>query len=246
MKTFQEECEALAPLQTFDPMAFEGDENAPQRLCNLVLSLALIYNDCKNAMYAAVLLRECKPVEKHELNGVWGTWAGTDWHLCRLLISAVHELFVLIQDHRDLLDHPFLSKVIKQLHPNSRSAWQSLVNVAIDATPKDDLGRVLLLTRNKVVFHYDPNVICRGFRRQFLGDSRSQDRAIISRGLSMNASRFYFADAAVEGYFREMVGENEVGKLSLKVHEIVESLNFALLGLVDRFIQQRGFAYRNV
>jgi hypothetical protein len=48
MKSFQEECATLESLQTFDPAAFEGDETVPQKLCNLVLALALIYNDCKN------------------------------------------------------------------------------------------------------------------------------------------------------------------------------------------------------
>jgi hypothetical protein len=95
------------------------------------------------------------------------------------------------------------------------------------------------------VFHYDPKGIFNGYKRQFLHPQRPQDRAFISRGRSMNASRFYFADAAVEGYFRDMVGESEISNLSLKVHETVESLNFALLGIVDQFIQQRGFAYRN-
>jgi hypothetical protein len=62
----------------------------------------------------------------------------------------------------------------------------------------------------------------------------------------MEASRFFFADAAVDGYFKEVVGEGDVGQLSKKVRDVVELLNIALLWLVDRFIQQRRFAYRNV
>jgi len=135
MKSFQEECATLESLQTFDPAAFEGDENVPQRLCNLVLALALIYNDCKNTTYAALLLKDCKPTGKHEINAVWGTWAGTEWHLFRLMISAVHELFVLIQDHQDVLNHDFLLKVVKQLHPTSRKSWESLTAAASGATP---------------------------------------------------------------------------------------------------------------
>jgi hypothetical protein len=140
MKSFQEECAALESLQTFDPAAFEGDENVPQRLCNLVLALALIYNDCKNTTYAAHLLNECKPAGESETNAVWGTWAGTEWHLYRLMISAVHELFALIKDHQDVLNHDFLLKVVKQLPPGSRKSWESLTAAAIGATPKDDFG----------------------------------------------------------------------------------------------------------
>jgi hypothetical protein len=246
MKSFQEECATLESLQTFDPAAFAGDENVPQKLCNLVLALALIYNDCKNTTYAAVLLKECKPAGEPETNAVWGTWAGTEWHLFRLMISAVHELFILIQDHQDVLNHEYLVKVVKQLPPASRKSWESLTAAASGATPKDDFGRRLLQIRNQTVFHYDPKGIFRGFKNHFLAPTRKQDRAFISRGISMGASRFYFADAAVEGYFREIVGKDELRQLSTKIHDVVDSLNFALLGLVGQFIQQRGFAYRNV
>lgn len=107
MKTFEEQCVELASLNTFDPMAFQGDKDVPQDLCSLVLSLALIYNDCKNAMYAANLLRDAKPEGQFQFNGLWATWSGIDWHLTRLLVSHVHELFELIRKYRDLLDHPF-------------------------------------------------------------------------------------------------------------------------------------------
>jgi hypothetical protein len=246
MKSFQAECATLQSLQTFDPAAFEGDETVPQNLCNLVLALALIYNDCKNTAYAALLLKESRPSGKHEINALWGTWSGIEWHLFRLMSSAVHELFILIQDHRDLLNHEFLIKVVKQLHPTSRKSWNSLIAAASDATPKDDFGHLLLRIRNKMVFHYDSKEIFRGFKKHFLVPTRSQDRAYISRGRSMSATRFYFADAAVQGYFREMVGKDELRQLSIKILDVVDSLNFALLGLVGQFIQQRGFAYRNV
>ena len=245
MKSFQEECATLEQPETFDPAAFEGDENVPQRLCNLVLALALIYNDCKNTIYAVHLLKQCKPTGGYELNAVWGTWSGTDWHLFRLMISAVHELFNLIQNHQDVLTHEFFIKVVKRLPPPSRKSWESLTAAASGATAKEEFGHMLLRIRNQIVFHYDPKGIFAGFKRELLSPTRLQDRAFISRGRSMDASRFYFADAAIQGYFREIVGTGEVGQLSAKILNIIDSLNFALLSLVDRFIQLRGFAYRN-
>jgi hypothetical protein len=246
MRTFEKECEELASLNTFDPMAFEGNEDVPQDLCSFVLSLALIYNDCKNAMYAAYLLRDAKPEGQFQLNGLWATWSGIDWHLTRLFISHVHELFELIRNHRGVIDHPFFVKVVKQVHGHSREAWRSLINVADDASPKDEFGRILLLIRNKIVFHYDPKGIYRGFRNQFLDPGCPQQRAYVSRGLSMSQTRFYFADVAVQGYFQEIQSTIKGTNLSRKVMEIIESLNFALIGIVDRFIQLRGFAYREV
>ena len=53
----------LAPLETFDPEAFIGDDVAPQSLCNLILTLALIYNDCKDIIAAHITLQEARPSE---------------------------------------------------------------------------------------------------------------------------------------------------------------------------------------
>jgi hypothetical protein len=169
MKTFQEECATLEALQTFDPAAFEGNEEVPQELCNFVLALALIYNDCKNMTYAATLLKECRPPGAPEKTVVWGTYSGTDRHLFRLMISTVHELFRLIQEHKDVLTHEFLVKTVKQLPRPYRQSWVSLTSAATGATPKDEFGRMLLRIRNKIVFHYDPEEIFRGFKRQFFG-----------------------------------------------------------------------------
>jgi len=246
MKSFQEECAKLEALETFDPAAFEGDEKVPQKLCNLVLALAVIYNDCKNIIYAAHLHKESKPTGTHELNSVWGAWSGINWHLFRLMISAVHELFGLIKDNEDVLTHEFIVKVVKQLPPSSRKSWESLTTAARGATAKDEFGHMLLRIRNQIVFHYDPKGIIAGYKREFLSSIRTQDRAYISRGLSMDTSRFYFADAAVQGYFQEIVGTGEIGQLSAKILTVVDLLNSALLNLVDRFIQQRRFAYRKV
>jgi hypothetical protein len=167
-------------------------------------------------------------------------------HLLRIMITCIHELFAVINSHQDVLAHPFFGLVIKQLDPESRRYWESLIAVAQDATPKDDFGHLLLRIRNKVMSHYDPKDIYTGYKRHFLHPKRVHDRAFVSRGNSMNSSRFYFADAAVEGYLKELLGESEFQDLSIKLRDIVGSLNFALRGVVDRFIQKRGFGYRTV
>ena len=161
------------------------------------------------------------------------------------MISSVHELFKQIKGHETVLSHGFFVTVVKHLPRDSRKSWESLTTVATGATPKDDFGRMLLRIRNKIAFHYDPEEIFRGFKQQLLGANPPQDRAYISCGLSMAASRLYFADAAVGGYFQEIVGKDEVRQLSTKIHGVIELLNVALLRLVDQFIQRRGFAYGN-
>lgn len=244
MKTFLDECSELAPLETFDPAAFQCDARAPQELCNLVLSLALIYNDCKDVIYSHVLLGESRPQNPVRKNRPWGAWMGLDFHIFRLLVGLLHELFDLIRDSQDFIEHPFLESVLKQLPRPAREAWNAVVTVASGATPADPLGKSLLLIRHKVSSHYDPRAIVAGYRHHFFGAGKLDDRAFISRGNSMKNTRFYFADAAATGYLKSIVGKRQSEEVMMNVLELVRPVNLALKGIVESFIQRRGYAYR--
>src|SRR5258705_1291558 len=93
---FNQECEMLAALETFDPEAFRGNEKVPQTVCNFVLALALIYNDCKDAIYAHVAVAACKPDGPPQKTKVWGAMSGAQFHAFRGLAGLMHELFGLI------------------------------------------------------------------------------------------------------------------------------------------------------
>lgn len=246
MRSFQDECSELAPLDTFDPAAFLGNAAVPQELCNFVLSLALIYNDCKDVIYSRILLGESRPGHPPRRDRSWGAWTGVEFHIFRLLVGLTHELFDLIRDSRDVIQHPFLESVTKQLSPPAREAWNAVVSVASGATPADPLGKSLLLLRNKVSSHYDPKAIIAGYKHHFLGTEKIDDRGFISRGANMKGTRFYFADAAATSYLRSIVGGTQAEELMMTVADLLRSVNHALMGTVGAFIQKRGYAYRAV
>lgn len=244
MKTFKEECGALAPLESFDPTAFRAGPGVPQELCNFVLALALIHNDCKGAIYARVLLAEATPDPPIKKNRHCGAWYGVDFQLFRLFVGLLHELFDLIRDNQASLQEPFLREVLKQLASDSRRAWDAVVTVASGGTPSDSLGRRLLLLRNKASFHYDPKAIFSGYSHHFLSATPLDDRAFISRGKNMQENRFYFADAAATGYLSAIMGRSESDEMRMDVAELLRTVNHALLYIVDAFIQRRGYPYR--
>ncbi len=244
MPGFREECEMLAALESFDPEAFRGNEQVPQAVCNFVLALALIYNDCKDAIYAHVALAASKPAGSPQKTKVWGAIAGAQLHAFRAVAGLLHELFELIRDNNDVLRHDVFVSLVQRLHPRSREAWAALVAVASDATPTDKLGKRLLLLRNKVFFHYDAKAIFSGYAQHFLGPAKQDDRAYVSRGASMRATRFFFADAAATGYVRSVVGPDDTGELMEELGDIVERINYGLMMIVGTFIQRRGYSFR--
>lgn len=246
MKSFQDECSELAPPETFDPAVFLGDPAVPQELCNFILSLALIYNDCKDVVYSSLLLGELRPQHPVRKDQAWGAWGGIHFHIFRLFIGLLHELFNLIRNNQDVIQHPFLALVIKQLPPSRRDAWNAVITVASGATPTDPLGKSLLLIRHKVSAHYDPKAVFDGYKHHFIGTKKADDRAFISRGNNMQSTRFYFADAAATGWLRLAVGKNQLDDMAMTIVNLLRPINHALMGIVETFIQKRGYAYRVV
>lgn len=243
MKTFQEECSELAQLETFDPAAFQADDKVTQDLCNFILALALIYNDCKNLIYAYTVNEQSCPKGKVRTR-LGGASSGIQVHIFRTIIGLLHELFKLIQNNKSLLQQKFFMSVVSQMNQPAKKAWNTVVAVALGNKPSNKLGKRLLLVRNKISFHYDCKAIFNGYSHHFLKSEPIDDRAFISRGSSMKKSRFYFADAAAQGYLGSMMGQKNMGKLIIEIVDLLDPVNRSLMAIVTSYIQKRGFAYR--
>ena len=60
----------------------------------------------------------------------------------------------------------------------------------------------------------------------------------------MQETRFFFADAAVQGCFESLTGGKE--EIADKLGDLSTSINMALYNLIESFIQARGFAWRKM
>ena len=60
----------------------------------------------------------------------------------------------------------------------------------------------------------------------------------------MSKTRYFFADAAVEGYLaKEVVGRNGEDLLAELTH-IINDLHFPLMSIIHHFIVKRGYRYQ--
>jgi hypothetical protein len=243
MTNLSDETTHHGPLQTFDPKAFVADNDVPQDVCNFVLTLALVYNDCKNGIFSNLLLTESKPPGKPELSRAWGVYSGIKVHYVRLHFALIHELLNLISDNEPIIRHPFFVSVITLLPSTARESWDALVAASLQKPTSSPLNKALLMVRNKVSFHYDPKELYRGYRWHFLRSLESTEPAFVSRSTNMRGSRFYFADAAADGYLQSLA-ENTDSSTN-RLADITAELNRAIMQIVDRFIQKRGFAYKD-
>ena len=244
MTNFTQEAEQLAPLQTFSREAFVGDSNVPQGICNFVLALALIYNDCKDGIFSNLILGESKPSGGIQLSRPWGAYSGFMVHILRLHLALIQELLNLIEKSQQTIKHPFLNSVIQQLSKQDRDSWDALADAALQKQTSSPLNKFLLMIRNKVSSHYNAKELYRGYQYHFFRNDSSSESPFISRGTNMQSTRFYFADAAADGYLQSQAVKENPNELMNRVADLTRDLNRAIMQVVNHFIQKRGFAYK--
>ena len=246
----EESLNNLNPLETFNPDVFVADKDYDQDLCNFILALSLVWNDMKDLMIYFEYMRSLEPVkieikkpEDMPIDCKWGEISGTKMHIEKLLVSLLHELVKLIRDSKGVIDSMCFKKIYKQLHKDSRLAWDTVLKFAYDeADSKSDLGRALIMVRNKITNHYDKNELFKGYKRKFIG---TKEKPYISRGNNMLSHRFYFADATAQQYARSHMDKISPEEFYINVDLIKNNLNFAIKDIVETFIQRRS-AWRKI
>jgi hypothetical protein len=130
-------------------------------------------------------------------------------------------------------------RIVKKIHPEARKAWKALASIQKGSKSTDPLARYVYWARNKVAFHYDPTAIRHGFELAFRDPAANAPWA--SRGNSMAAARFYFADAAVDAYMRDSarIDAPTIKQLLEGKSEVVTQINHALREIVGGFIRWR-------
>jgi hypothetical protein len=245
--TFAKALSSLAPLESFDPEAFDGGGDiALQRVCDLVAALALAWNDYKGNFLVYSLLAELDSTIPHGTTAQRLEYEGLEQQLVRMQSATLHELLRLIGKNREPITHPLFVEIVRSIPAKQRNAWKSLVDAAENKPASGTTEELLALVRNKVSFHYDAERIGAGLRKYF-SDPDLKDRAFLSRGGSALERRFHFADAAARGYLMTILpGGPSLGGFFGDLLTYFSRLNSTLAIIVQRFVEKRGFAWRRV
>jgi hypothetical protein len=227
--------EELAPLESFDDNVFISDNPDEQKVCDLVLTLSLIYNDLKNYMWALDQLEKTKP-KKRRIARYNGQHSGFNLHMNRLFYAHIRALYDVVNKNQDVIKLPLFEKTIKTLNPDLRELWLALVSIATDGRVNGldkSIKKVLEQIRHTSISHYNISEIGRGYKEFF---SKNPMRAFISHGNKMGKTRFYFADAAIEGYISGILG-SEIKNLISNIDPFMDRVVLTLYNIVINFIQ---------
>ncbi|MDP6777368.1 MAG: hypothetical protein QGI83_11455 [Candidatus Latescibacteria bacterium] len=244
MTPFEDDFQKLSRLQTFDPAVFEGDDETPQSVCDFVLALCLVHNDCKDALYAYELLQKEEPHVFWTPRQVSGTYTAMETYVIRIQLALIHELLELIKRHTYDLETPTFKAVRRQMPRRAGDTWDALVAVALGKPTRSRLGKYLAGFRSKVSFRYDERGIRRGYRERYFSDPPSEPR--VSLGGSVQATRFYFADASMEDYLGGQVGSEDWVDELKRIADATTRITRALGPILRNFVHRRGYRMRAV
>lgn len=237
MTTFAEMVEALVEAEAFDSKAFVGDAEWPQDLCDLMLALALAFNDFKDVLMTHVVLNSAQPPGERERTAPWGHHGGISVHLMRVQCGLVYEVLELLRKNGRILNSPNFKSIVRKLEPTQREAWKGLEDAALHRGSVRAFTGTLKSIRNTVAFHYGTVELAQGYRDFF---SESDEKPMISLGSNLPGSRFYFADAAAWRATTNASAEEKVRRFLSGDDKILSQTHQALFHVVAYFIQMRG------
>jgi hypothetical protein len=223
----------LAPLTELPPEVFQraghNDVDA------FILSLALAYNDLKDINWTVEQLSKCKPTTA--VTAEVAQWSGMNIFTNRQTLALLNELLQAIAAHRHLLNGGDLNHAIAQLKGRARNAWESLVAASQD-DESDEFRKFLVKVRSNVASHYyQPKALLRAYQGYFF-ERASDDfnkAAYVSLGDTMEATRFYFVDAAPAWYYQHIQNV----ELYEEARKYIPMVNTALRWLVEAFLVVR-------
>lgn len=190
----------LAPLVAFPPEVF-GSSNSHNAADAFILSLALAFNDMKGVQWTIVQLDKCRP----KVSGPspeMGQWAGMKLQMTRLTMLILHEILNAIESAAtDVFDDECFATALSGLNRRYRSDWHELVALAHHAGEESPVRNYIERVRHNFAAHYyQPKALLKGYQQYFF--ERAQDElnahAYASFGDRIEATRFYFADAAAQ------------------------------------------------
>lgn len=233
----------LHPLKGFDRKLLFADDDFLE-LDRLILMFAMVWNDLK----ANLIFWEVTFLQKHKaadgLDAGNGQISGLQLTLIKSNLSIIHEFLELLKSRKNIYQTPFFSEVIRNLSVKNRDFWKLIVDAAEENYEKtDDLSKFLkkaMLIRNHIGFHFQNlKGLAKGYETFFVNNP-DQDKAVLSTGFCMEHSRFYFADAAVQGaLWSEMENAGGMSAFSKMNETFIRAINGCILEMIDKYLFQR-------
>jgi hypothetical protein len=247
-KEFDGNLERIDP----DKIIKEGNDN---KVGSFFVGLGMIFNDLKDLiLFEQLIVNDYRlPNLNEECSDHSGNYCGIMVHINKLFAGAITEFFIFIKENRDILNDAEFKNIFEKLSETDKRTWNGLVaasNGQLDQV--SDFVKNLIKIRSNLSYHYyqSGKMLSKGFISKFKNEQKDKrnENAYYSIDDTMEKTRFYFSDAAVEEALYIEVGKEEKKKIKddpniekyreqmkVTIHTIIEVIR----PLMKKFLQSR-------
>lgn len=205
-------------------------------LDEIIISLALIYNDLKTFLMIFDHFKTRFPIKENKtIDKDYGQSIGIKMQMYRITTGIIEELFELIERKEKLFDHTIWRRTLNKLKKQDRELlqhWDILIKIATGQKMSGDFGKHFRVFLSKVrghTFHYyQTKPLKQGYLSHFDGTSPEAEQAYVCYGKNMQETRFFFADAAMEkvlqGWMEKLPPnfDSELNQFIFRVHQSIK------------------------
>ena len=211
----------------------------------LVVSLALIFNDIKGLVLFISAFEEVAPsTEDGPTSAKVGQYSGIQSQIIRYKIGIFRELLMLLKEKKDLLSTEIIKRAYNKMDGSAQTNWDQIKFIAIENKMPDSMKQfktAFIKMRNHGAFHYyqtDP--IAEGYEYHFSKDAPTSKNAYLSKGKTLEETRFYFADAAISGLYEKWIDEMKEPNFFQVLENYIKLTHSSIRSFVISYLAERG------
>jgi hypothetical protein len=215
-------------------------EFADKSAIGFVIALAQGYNDLKDVFWLHNHLIKFEHSLDSHLSAYNGQYGGMTNFCLKKLVSIAYEFVDLLVENPEVMDHESIRYAESRMKGESLASWNTLKRFSksgnLDKEAEEfRVFRAIERIRNNVGYHYH------GIKNYYLGFdkfvSSGKNLFYVSYGQDMASTRFYFADAATEYRFDELLMSYEVTHEMLI--DFIRCLNLGVRYFVESFVESQ-------
>lgn len=231
------------------------DATNHNKVDSFFITLGIIFNDLKGLILfeKLVINKYRKPTPNEKASAHLGNYSGLQVHLQKLMTGTINEFFTFLRENRKVFTTREFKEVLDRLRSEEKKNWDGIVAAACGRSPGvSDFLSALAQIRSTTAYHYDHSgkKIREGFISHFFNEEQNDlnKYAYYSIGETLELTRFYFSDAAVQEALFIATGKGPkkkmTGDISLERHrelfmETIKIIINIISQLLKNFLQLR-------
>lgn len=224
-----------------------GDKE--DKIEDFFITLGLVFNDLKGlSLFEKLLVDNFEKPRRNETTSHAGNYGGVLAQIHRLFASVIHEFFEFLNENKEILINNEFNEILNKLPIEDKNLWKGLFAAAAgDLSKLTDFLKALLRIRNNLGFHYydSGKNLRRGYKSFFNRKKNSKNEfAYYSIGETVEATRFFFSDAAADETVQLVAGKEEKEEENNSLEQYrsqltytINVLNLAIASIFKKYLK---------